>query len=639
MLAVGFVMLVLALYGIARLGGRGEVLGSVAVLDVELGGMTTDQATEALEDLELRLGGLATPVSVEGASVDIVPLETGFALDIDTIVEAAMAVGRSPNPLSNFFWWISHLGQTTEIEPTGQIDPEALDAVLSTLDRSLVGSPPFEGSLAVVDGELIVEYPRPGRQIDRDQAEVALLAAFLDPTRPTVTLEVTERQPTLTQADLDAARSEAEFMLSAPVTLTAESGTALTFSTEDLQAAFVATLTEDPISLELGFDPAVIDAQLAEVRQDFEAAPVNARFEISGYEVSILEGRNGTLLDAEETVAILTTASHTSIRRDSLPLREGAEPEVTTASLEALDIRHLVAEFTTYFDCCQPRVTNIHLIADEVDGVIVRPGASFSLNDHVGRRTAEDGYVDAGTILGGEIVDTVGGGVSQFATTFYNAVFWGGYQDVDHKPHSFYFDRYPEGIEATISWPSPDLAFANNDDSAILIRTAYSDNSITVRFYGNNDGRILSGSQSGGRLSVGVIREGGPAAKQVRGDRSERFNFTEPPETLFRPNPDLAVDQQITVQRPGEGWSITVTRTITIGDQTTTEEWPVRYVAKQEIVEVHPCKMPGQEATCPTTTTTTVPPETTVPATSVPPPTSVPTTTTTPETTTTTAAP
>lgn len=625
-LALGLFLLIVALYAIVRVGGRGEVLGSVTILDVQLGGKTAEDAALAIGDLEVRLGEMPAPVLVEGSAAQIVPAQTGFALDTDDLVEEAMAVGRSPNPLSNFFWWITSFARTTEIEPTGRLDATALDATLLPLDEELVGSPPFEGSLAVVDGQLVAEYPRPGRQIDREAAEPALLELFLSLERDAPPLAVASRQPTLTEADIDAARAEAELMLSAPVTLTAESDTSLTFSVDDLKRSFVATLEEDPTRLELAFDVELVDARLTEVRQDFEAAPVNARFEISGYEVVIRDGRNGTKLDAEETAAILRDASVSSSRQAELPLREGAEPDVTTAALEALNIRHLVSQFTTYHDCCQGRVTNIHLIADMVDGVIVRPGETFSINGHVGPRTAEKGFVEAGTIMDGEIIDAVGGGVSQFATTFYNAVFWGGYEDVEHKPHSFYFDRYPEGIESTISWTSPDVVFRNNTNSGVLIKTEYSDTAITVKFYGFNDGRILAGSQSGGRLSMGVVAEGGAAAKKVKGDRSERYDFTDPPSTLYRANPELGVEAQRVVQRASQGWSLRVTRTITVGDQSTSQEWFVRYVAKQEIIEVHPCKVPGQESTCPTTTTrppdTTVPPPTTVttaPPATVPP--------------------
>ena len=617
--------LVVAVYGIVRLGAQGEILGSVAVLDVDLGGTTPEAARAALVDLEARIANRQAPVRVEGATVQLAPIQAGFDLDEDAILADAMSVGRSENPLSNFFWWITSLGSTVEVAPQADLDQDSLEDLLETLDSSLIGEPPFEGEIAVVDGELTTEYPRPGRRIDRQQAPTLLTDYFLHPDGEVLELPVRQEQPALTEADVDTARDRAALMLSAPVVLTAEDGTSLTFTVEDLRRAFVATASSD--GFDLGFDVAVVETRLAEVRSEFEAAPVNARFTISGYEVSIIPSSNGTLLDGEQTARILAEASRTSLRRAALPLQEGAAPEVTTEDLEALDVKHLVAQFTTYHDCCAARVTNIHLIADEVDGAIVAPGATFSLNDHVGQRTAEEGYLDAGTIVAGEIVDTVGGGVSQFATTFYNVVFWGGYEDVDHKPHSFYFERYPEGIEATISWPSPDLAFRNNDDSAVLIKTEYTDTSITVKFYGNNDGRILAGNQSGGSLSVGVVAEGGPNAKQVRGDRSERVDFREPNDPLYRPNPELEVDEQRVVQSAGEGWSLTVTRTITINGETTTEEWPVRYLPQQEIIEVHPCKVPDGGVACPTTTTTTattVPPETTV--TTTPPTTTTPTT-------------
>ncbi len=619
------VALVVAVYGIVRLGAQGEILGSVAVLDVDLGGTTPEAARAALVDLEARIANRQAPVRVEGATVQLAPIQAGFDLDEDAILADAMSVGRSENPLSNFFWWITSLGSTVEVAPQADLDQDSLEDLLETLDSSLIGEPPFEGEVAVVDGELTTEYPRPGRRIDRQQAPTLLTDYFLDPDGEVLELPVRQEQPALTEADVDTARDRAALMLSAPVVLTAEDGTSLTFTVEDLRRAFVATASSD--GFDLGFDVAVVETRLAEVRSEFEAAPVNARFTISGYEVSIIPSSNGTLLDGEQTARILAEASRTSLRRAALPLQEGAAPEVTTEDLEALDVKHLVAQFTTYHDCCAARVTNIHLIADEVDGAIVAPGATFSLNDHVGQRTEEEGYLDAGTIVAGEIVDTVGGGVSQFATTFYNVVFWGGYEDVDHKPHSFYFERYPEGIEATISWPSPDLAFRNNDDSAVLIKTEYTDTSITVKFYGNNDGRILAGNQSGGSLSVGVVAEGGPNAKQVRGDRSERVDFRDPNEPLYRPNPELEVDEQRVVQSAGEGWSLTVTRTITINGETITEEWPVRYLPQQEIIEVHPCKVPDGGVACPTTTTTTattVPPETTM--TTTPPTTTTPTT-------------
>ena len=623
----------MAVYGLVRWTSQGRVLGSVMVHDVELGGMTPEEATVALLELEETLATSPLEVRIEGAAASMLPAQAGFDLDEDELVASAMEIGRSSNPLSDLFWWIGHIGRTTTLEPVGSLSGEALEEILTSFEQTFVGEPPFEGSVELVDGELVARYPQSGRQIDRTQALDILLRTSLAMQRDPVDLPVVDKDPVLTGSDIDRARAEAGLMLSAPVVLTAPDGTELTFTVADLKEAFQSTTRDDPPRIELGFDVEKVEARLDEVRPEFESPPVDARFEIEGYEVRIVEGRNGTRLDAEEVTAVLSGAARTSHRRAELPLHEGAEPDVTTEELEALDIRHLVSEFTTYHDPGGARVTNIHLIADEVDGAIIPPGATFSLNDYVGRRTEDEGYLPAGTIVGGEIVDTVGGGVSQFATTFYNAVFWGGYEDVEHKPHSFYFSRYPEGIEATISWPLPDLVFRNDDDSGILVKTAYTDSSITVRFYGNNDGRILSGQQANGNLSVGVVAEGGPNARRVSGDRSERYDFREPPEPEYRGNPDLGIDEQRVVQSPREGWTIDVTRTITVGDQTTTQEWVVRYLPQQQIIEVHPCKVPGASESCPTTsttTTTTEPEDTTTSTTSTTEP---------EETTTTTSAP
>jgi vancomycin resistance protein YoaR len=79
--------------------------------------------------------------------------------------------------------------------------------------------------------------------------------------------------------------------------------------------------------------------------------------------------------------------------------------------------------------------------------------------------------------------DDVGGGISQIATTVFNAVFFGGYPI--HQPHSYYIRRYPMGREATVSLPAPDLVFTNDTKAGILIYTSYTDTAITVTLYGD----------------------------------------------------------------------------------------------------------------------------------------------------------
>ncbi len=158
---------------------------------------------------------------------------------------------------------------------------------------------------------------------------------------------------------------------------------------------------------------------------------------------------------------------------------------------------HVIGEFTTYHKCCESRVTNIQLIADTVDGVVVQPGETWSLNQYVGQRTADKGYVPAGAISGGEFVDEVGGGTSQFATTLYNAIFFAGLDDIAHRPHSLYFSRYPLGREATLGWTSPDVVFLNDTEYPVAIETSHTGTSITVQMVGANGRRAVTSAIAG----------------------------------------------------------------------------------------------------------------------------------------------
>ena len=100
---------------------------------------------------------------------------------------------------------------------------------------------------------------------------------------------------------------------------------------------------------------------------------------------------------------------------------------------------------------------------------MLKPGETFSLNDTVGERTGENGFTKGFIISDGIFKEDLGGGVSQMATTTFNATFFAGLEDVEHKPHSFYIDRYPVGREATVAWGAVDLRFKNDTPYGVLI--------------------------------------------------------------------------------------------------------------------------------------------------------------------------
>ena len=610
-------LLVLALggFGLDRALHADQVLRNVHVGELDLSGMTTDEAVAALQALEDEL--VTTPAFFElnGATLTLDPQTVGFFVDGPSAARTAIDAGRSGSIFEQFGWWRSHLFTNEFLDLPVGLDPEAFAAVAKEWSKEHISDPPFDGAILVDGVTPVAEYPRAGRRVAVDVATTTVLGSLATRDREVATLEITSATPALTDADVDEALRTAQKMLSGPVVLSrVDPPISVTFTVEDLAGALSSELiTNSEVRLEVGFDPEKVEAIIAPLRSDLEQPPVDARFMVNDdHTVSVVPGRPGTLIDPILSTAVLEGAALGSSRQGELPFQDGAEPDFTTEDAEALDIKHLVSSFTTYHSCCESRVENIQLFADIVNGTLVKPGESLSLNKLVGERTLERGFKPAGTIIRGKIVDTVGGGVSQFATTFFNAVFWGGYEDITHTAHSYYFSRYPEGIEATISWPAPNLEFRNDRDSGILIRTSYTDTSITVRFYGNNGGRIVIGEQSGGISRLTVPSEGGGTGYVVEAEVSGRYSYTEPI-VEYTANPTLDPDEEKVSEGGRQGWTVTVTRTITYPDRTVDEEsWPVRYRAQPREVEVHPCMLPANHRDyvpeCPVPeTTTTVP--------------------------------
>ena len=84
------------------------------------------------------------------------------------------------------------------------------------------------------------------------------------------------------------------------------------------------------------------------------------------------------------------------------------------------------------------------------------------------------------------------------ATTTFNAMYFAGLKDIEHKPHSVYIDRYPEGREATVAWGSVDLRFQNDTPYGVLVHATVQPGSgsskgvVTVSMYSTKTWDITS---------------------------------------------------------------------------------------------------------------------------------------------------
>ena len=182
--------------------------------------------------------------------------------------------------------------------------------------------------------------------------------------------------------------------------------------------------------------------------------------------------------------AIIEALEKSGDARQVLVTPEPVAAKITTEMAGGLGIKEIIGSFTTYFPYAEYRLTNIHRAARWMDGVIVQPGEVFSYNKAVGERTEARGFVPGIMIDKGIFKKDWGGGVSQVATTTWNAAWFSGLELVQHKPHSFYISRYPPGRESTVAWPNVDVKFRNNSGHPIFVDTSYTNKSVTVTIYG-----------------------------------------------------------------------------------------------------------------------------------------------------------
>jgi vancomycin resistance protein YoaR len=452
-----------------------SVARGVHVADVDLGGQDRAQARAAVEAALQSRANAPVPVLVDGVRKELDPAASGLSLDTAAVVDDAVSTG----PIDRLR---GLLGARREVEPQATVDEDALRTAVTRL-KNQVDRKPREGSVRFKDDATPYALaPLTGRTLDVDGTIEAVRSAYLREDEPVeAPVEVTPVKSTA--AGVQAALAQvAQPAVAASIVLDVE-GQPLEVRPTDI-AAGLALEADATGALRPELDGAKVLASLGERVGAVESEPTDARIRIRDGAPTVIPAVTGKTVQAAPLAAALTSVlTAPAPRRAVLPLQV-EQPELTTAEAGALGVKEVIGTFTTRFPCCRPRVQNIRRIAEIVDNTLVMPGDTFSLNGKVGRRTKANGFVDAPQILKGEFVDDVGGGVSQFATTMFNAVFFSGLEDVEHKAHSYYITRYPEGREATVFFPSVDLKWKNDSPHGVLVTTSTTGTSVTVTFWG-----------------------------------------------------------------------------------------------------------------------------------------------------------
>lgn len=547
----------------------GRVLPKVTALGANLTGLDGRELEERIASLEPRAQALAGKVRIQDRTFDVTAAELGLGLDVAETAKRARALGREGSWPARFTWFVRRAVDRAIVPVALRFDEAKVETRLVAMERAALGEPALEGAVTYAGG-ISLTLPRSGFAVEREGLAARLSAALLAPAPEGRQLPVKATTPRLTAADVQRAAGEAARLIQ-PVSLKAADGDkTLALSTDALGMALRGKVAGGtPARLEVSLDREALREALAKARPQLEVPPRDATFSVNAKrEVSIVPSELGTRLDDDAVLDAIVAAAASTERTGMLAFKTDVVPALTTEQADALHVRALVSSYQTPFPCCEARVKNIERMAALVNGSVIRPGESYSLNARVGPRTAANGFVAGPTIVEGEMELTVGGGVSQFATTLFNAAFDGGYEIIQRQAHTFWFPRYPEGYDATLGFPLPDLVFRNDTEAAIFIKTEVGKTYVRVELYGDNGGR------------------------RVQRQPSPRFD-TVKPETILEPNPELRPDEEKVKFGGWTGWSLHVARVLTFPDgQKKEERRKVIYSPRARRVEVHPCKIP-----------------------------------------------
>ncbi len=256
-------------------------------------------------------------------------------------------------------------------------------------------------------------------------------------------------------------------------------------------------------------------------------------YNVSTSRFSFIGGKNGVAIEQES----LAQAIQDAVKAGNYQavLEASAKETTPKVSLEqAKEMYTTIGTYTTKTTSNKDRNTNVSLAAAAINGKILAPGETFSMNSATGERTYEKGYRPAGAYVNGELVLEPGGGVCQVSSTLYNAVVFAGLKTTERYAHSYEPSYVTPGEDAMISYPGLDMKFVNNTDYSVGLKANFSNQTLTISIVG------VSNLEEGEKISM----------------QSEKVSEIDPPEPKYEEDTTLQPGEEVVVKKaqPGSKW-------------------------------------------------------------------------------------
>lgn len=464
-------------YLVAAFAVADRVPRETTVSGIAVGGRSADDARAALTRAGSAAAAKPLVLTSTAGKVEVAPADVRLSLDAAKTVEGLTGFSLLPTDL-----WRHVAGGGAEPGVVTVDEPALAKAVED--GRGELDAKPAEGSISLAGGAVAVKEPVAGTTADPLGTVKEVKRWWPGDSTVEVAAATT---PTKVSAD-ELARVRREFAdvaVSAPVTVSVGEKSFEIAPKDYVGAVVLQPDASGTITPRADDDKLAALVHKAAKAAKVEVAAKDAVVTFSGLKPTVKPHVAGLALDdASVRSTVWPAISGTGENRTATVATTATEPEFTTDIAKKTLPKGKISSFTTYFQAGQPRVHNIRLAARIIDGTYIPPGEQFSMNAILGERLPGKGYVKAGIIRNGRAAENYGGGISQVSTTIFNASFFSGMKLDAWTPHYYYISRYPEGREATISWPDLHNKYTNVTDGGVLMKVSTTSTSITVTYYG-----------------------------------------------------------------------------------------------------------------------------------------------------------
>jgi len=521
-----------------------RIIPGVTVGDVSLGGKNLAQAQSALEAREKTLDKKVT-LKYDGKEYAVKAEDIDLTYDWEGTVLRAFEIGRTGNILRDSKDKIAGLVKNLSIPAYHDHSDEKLISVLSEA-KSLFNVIAQNAGVKMEKGKLVVTPESEGKKVLDDASHTTVIQAFDNLSFGDKELPGKKIVPKISTAEVTALLPQAEKIINNEITVKDGSKT-WKLTSEQLLGYITFQRDKEKNHVEIDILKPRLEAFVEELEQEVNQLPRGQVTSMNSNKVTgFVLSKEGSEVDREKFIAAFRDAYFNSKSSIEIPKSSVSGP----LDKDKYGILELLGEGkSTYKGSAAGRIHNLTLAAERASGVLVAPGAIYSLNNSVGEIDAKTGYDIAYIIKDGRTVLGSGGGVCQTSTTLFRAVLNTGLPIVMRYPHayrvSYYEQDQPVGFDAAIYQPSWDLRFKNDTDNYILVQAEADIASYALKFqiFGTPDGRKVA-------VTEPVVSNQSP-----------------PPPALYQDDPTLAKGVTKQVDFPAWGAKVTYSRTVTRGDE------------------------------------------------------------------------